>query len=249
MALTFLCALGVLLDPWTSKPDLTANAKSSWSLALDVSMGSLQQHVTANMTESVLGAADASGQIPARVLMTDITADNGAAEPEDEVNGTINGQNVLESAKDNDNNRRMFAPLLFVYPTSPVNVGDVWNADVKASAANAPKISYSFTAKSVEQNNGSDVLLVTSTAKEDSPDGQTSTGKWWLSRDGRVLHFRVDIKQWPVVTPDGGIVVDAVITGKNKHLSTELKEVRAMTGDGSGWALRAGFASGESNLR
>jgi hypothetical protein len=222
MPFTILCALGVILDPWTLKPDLTANKTTSWSLAIEVSMNGSTQRATAILNEIVKGPADATGQVPAHFEMTDITSESGEALPDSVADGTLDAQNMIQSTKDDDEDRRMFAPLLFAYPVKPVNVGDTWNIESKVAAAGAPKIDYSYTAKSIEQENGTDVLLITNTAKEASSDGFDETGQWWVGKDGKVVKFKVDIKRWHV-SVQGGMTLDAVISGNSKHSAGGLR--------------------------
>ena len=109
----------------------------------------------------------------------------------------------------------MYTPLLFVYPTIPVNVGDTWKTDLAPADKTAPKVTLEFTAKSIDPQNGVDALLVASKVKEAGPDALSADGEWWLDRSGKVLRFKVTAKNWHV-SMRGGLTIDAVFTGKSK---------------------------------
>lgn len=213
MPLALFCAAALLADAWDLKPSLSSTSKSTWEVAVDVSENGQDHHATFDLLEAGKEGDASKGQ-PVHLEIANVLVETNP-QPGTAVDGVVNAQNLLQSTTDADANRRMFSPLLFIYPTAPVSVGDTWKADLSPSEKDAPKATFEFTAKKVEQVDGADSLQVTSTVKEAGEDGVSADGTWWVDKTGKVLKFKLTMKKWLVV-PAGGQAMDATLTGKLK---------------------------------
>jgi hypothetical protein len=210
MPIPLLISAALALDAWDIKPPA---AKSQWSISADASAGGESHAATFDLSETPKDGGTATApavHLEIANLMADTNPLPGAS-----VDAVVNVQNALQSTSDDDGNRRMFTPLLFVYPSVPVNLGDTWKADVTPTAKEAQKVHLSFTAKAVEQVDGSDALQVTSTVKEDGDNNLSADGTWWVDKAGKIVKFKVTVKNW-YVTMANGASVDGTLTGKLK---------------------------------
>jgi hypothetical protein len=213
MILLLACTTAIASDSWDIKPLLTSTTKLAWEIAVDATLQGETHSATFDLIEAGREGDAAKGQ-PVHLEMTNIVVESNSM-PGSGTDAIVDAQNVVQSTTEDDINRRMFSPLLFIYPKGPVSVGDTWKTDFTPASKGVPKIKFEFTAKQTDQVNGSDALQVTSTVKEEGDEGVSADGTWWVDRTGKVLKFKITAKKW-VVVPTGGQTMDATFTGKFK---------------------------------
>jgi hypothetical protein len=124
----------------------------------------------------------------------------------------LQGQILKLDGEGDDNFRRMLSPMIFVYPEKPVVIGDKWTVDVKPGDK-LPKFTYTYEAKSKEDVDGVNALVVTVKFKEDGDKPINGDGLWWVSKVGKVVKFSLKLSNW-VVPMAGSEVTDVTIRGK-----------------------------------
>lgn len=214
MPIAFLLCAAVTFDPWTLKPPIATGSKCEWACSMDAEANGSSHAATFDLSEA--GKDGGKADAPAVHLeIADLQADSNPL-PGASVDAVVNAQNVLQSTSDDDGDRRMFTPLLFVYPSGPVNVGDTWKSTVSPATKDAPKVNLQFTVKQADQVDGADTVEVTSTVKEEGTDNLSADGTWWIDpKSGQVVKFKLTLKNW-FVTMANGMTVDGTMSGKLK---------------------------------
>ncbi|MCH8273556.1 MAG: hypothetical protein IH851_02055 [Armatimonadetes bacterium] len=123
------------------------------------------------------------------------------------------GMPVSTDSDFGDDIRRMALPLLFVFPESPVGAGDTWSfSHEKGEGGSTVKVTMEFKVKGVEKVGEADALKVEVKITESGEFGMSAEGISWVGKDGRVLKFETNVKNWPV--PMAGSSADVRITGR-----------------------------------
>lgn len=217
--LTTIALIGALLttpqaDKWDLKPALEAKATSTWNLTVKVEMGG-ETHDAALKLISTMKETPADKPKEATMAWKDLMLDGGQSMPDSEWDVKIGEHGAItDGAEAGDDIRRMLQPILFVYPSAPVAVGDTWTETIKAGSDKDDRtMTLEFKADSVEKVGDEDSLKVTEKLSEKGTDTMSSTGTWWVNKAGKVLKFETKVSKW-VVPMAGGDPLDATIKGE-----------------------------------
>lgn len=120
----------------------------------------------------------------------------------------LSASGLLMSMEDEegDDNRSMFVSFMFVYPNESVSVGDKWAYEEKDD-----EIKIALEAVKEETVKGTKTLKVRAMITE-GENGMKCTGDYWLTEDGEVLMYELNLTNWFV--PMAGMSFDAKVTAK-----------------------------------
>lgn len=203
-------------DAWDIKPSFETGKKLAWAVAANISMSGTD--VTAKFDHVVTpDEADKDGNRKLKISWTNVQVNGGdseAPEPFEVKIGSDGGFKECLTPTD-DEYRRVLSPFSFAYPPKPVQVSDKWTIEVTPKAASAKKMKYAFEAAEVTKVGDTDVMKITSKMTEDGPDGMSSDGTWWVAKDGSIVKFKLDLKNWIVPFAGAGLL-EGTLTGTKK---------------------------------
>lgn len=203
------------LDAWDIKPNFEVGKKQSWQISLAANVGGTD--IDAKFTHTINpGEAAADGTRKLGVTWENIEV-QGQANPNPEpFELKIGADGTVQKAitPNDDDYRRCLSVFSFIYPTKPVSVGDKWTSELPADGA-AKKVKFEYEATELTKIGEVEVLKMKGKQTEDGADGITSDGEWWVAKDGSVLKYKLQVKNWAV--PFAGTPpMEATITGEKK---------------------------------
>ena len=219
MTALIICGLLAGKDAWTIKPQLFPRTKIIWNVSGSATVGGSDHDTKFDMIEAAIGDPGAKGQA-VKVNMDNLIVDGSPLDGM-ELNGTVSSVNLVSASPDNIDLLRMFSIFDFVYPSTPVSVGDKWPSDVafvdsSSGAKQTRHTTGSYTVTKIEAVDGSDALVVDATVKEDGDSGLNATETWWLDKTGKLLKFKIEAKNWTVVAQGTTLTGSCSFTGKLK---------------------------------
>ena len=187
-------------EKWEIKPTLTREAKTIYSVIADVTIDGGPHTAKFTMTSTV-GDKDSDGNYGLKIAWDKITVDDGEQPdlPTWELKMDKSGTIQATAGNLTDDYRRMLAPLAFSYPDKAVAVGDKW----EAKSGKAEQMTFSYEAKSVEKVKDVDALKISCKFKE-GDKGSRGEQTWWVAKDGKILKFDVNMKDWMMAFSDNG---------------------------------------------
>lgn len=159
---------------------------------------------------------EAGKPFEAKLAWSDLEVDGNEIGEENVFSCTCDARGAITATTSEmgDDVRRMLSPIVFVYPSSSIKMGDKWTFDFKPKKdGDEGMASWSYEVKGSEKVGDVDALKISSKFAEKGTSSMNATGNWWLAKDGRILKFDVDIKSW-VVPMAGPETVNAVIKGE-----------------------------------
>lgn len=217
--LSTIALIGALLvtpqaDKWDLKAPLTPKTTSTWNVTIKADVGG-EEHEAVMKLVSLVKETPADKPKEATFSWKDLVLDGGQSMPDNDWDVKIGEHGAISDAGEaGDEVRRMLQPMLFVYPSAPVAVGDTWSEAIKAGAdKDEHTMKLEFKAESVEKVGDQDALKVTEKLSETGTGTMSSTGTWWVAKDGKVLKFETKVVKW-VVPMAGGESFDATIKGE-----------------------------------
>ncbi len=196
-------------EGWLLKSPYQPHTKMKWKVVTDTTVS---EHAVQSVVTHILKiASDVDGKATGTLDFTDM-----------EINGNKSGfdaptwdmvfarDGMLTTAGGGPDCLRQLAPTTFIYPNKEVAVGATWEATLKFDE-NGKGAKAKFTVLEMTKLHEEDVLKVKTTLAEES--GLHSEGLFWLSKEGMVLKYKVDVKNW-TVAGSGIPSLDAKLTGE-----------------------------------
>jgi hypothetical protein len=176
-----------------------------------------EQHVAKMDLVITPGDAAENGERKTKIEWQKLELDGNEMDMAQIWQATIGKDGILREAIDpkDDEYRRFLSVYSFGYPDKAIKVGDKWSVEVSPKSAGAKKMKYDFEAKEISKVGDKDAMKIESTQKEEGENGLKSDGTWWIGKDGAVLKFKLDVKNW-IVPFAGNGPIDAKITGDPK---------------------------------
>jgi len=214
--LTTLAIAAVLSsqDAWDIKPNFAEKAKTSMAITVDAKVSGEDHTAKFNMVGSVT-SINSEKNVKMTYAWDDLEVD-GAPVGGDEVFEVLlspEGAILSTTSSLGDDIRRMLSPLVFVYPGKAVKVGDKWSVSASPTKDKPDQaFVWSYEVAGVEKVTETDAMKISATVKEQRSGGTSGAGIWWVSKDGKVLKFTLDVKGW-VVPMSGAETIDGKMTG------------------------------------
>lgn len=202
-------ALPLAADPWSLAPNFT-KGESAYALTLDVDAGGqqIQAEMTLKRKISVIDGEKVSGTVTLADIMV-----SGSSPSEDltfDAGWGKRGQILYTTGEFDDGVRRMLAPMVFVYPETPVVEGDKWKFVMEPKSDATLKATYEFEAKAIEKVSGEDAMKVLLKYGEETGGGTSSKSTFWVNQKGVVVKFEAEIKDWIVPMAGPGPVTASI---------------------------------------
>lgn len=207
-----LAALSLADGGWLLKPPYEAKTKLTYKMTINASMGGQEHEATMKMLQTVDSKNDK--EIKGKGNLTDVVVDgndmSGQELPGWDV--TLNAADgSVTSAGDNEDYARMLAPFTFIYPSKEIKVGDKWTTKFKP-AKGAKEMTVDYEVVEQTKIGEDDVLKIKTKLAEDGP--MKADDIYWVAKDGKVLKFDLDIKNWVAPFAGNGADLDAKIKGE-----------------------------------
>lgn len=212
--ITALIAATAIADPWT----LNAPFKGDWKTEYATTVNIREQQEEISVEMNIKWQTDKKDQNAQSVIVSwsGITVNGNPMDQDSSWTASISPTGSIKKIVGaEDDYRRMLMPFAFIYPEKPVNVGDSWTS--AGSVEGISETDWTFEAK-VEKNEmtqGRDTLRVATKLKEKSAGALEVNGNWWIAKDGTVVKFNLDLKNWLVPLADGQ-TFSAIVSGKLK---------------------------------
>src|SRR5207253_7576962 len=111
-------------DKWDLKAPLDAKTTATWNVTIKADMGG-EQHEAVMKLVSLVKETPADKPKEATFTWKDLVLDGGQGMPDNEWDVKIGDHGQISDAGEaGDDIRRMLQPMLFVYPSNAVDVGD-----------------------------------------------------------------------------------------------------------------------------
>ncbi len=201
-------------EPWTLSPAF-AKGDVSHNLTIDVDAGG--QAITAEMVLKRSIKSVEGEKVSGNISFTELTVD-GNSMNEDlsfDANWGKRGQILSTTGEFEDGVRRMLAPFDFIFPESPINIGDKWKFKMEPKSDASLKSNYEFEVMATETVAGEETLKVLSKYSEEVGGGTSAKTTFWVNKKGSVLKFESSIDAW-IVPMAGGAPVSAQLKGSLK---------------------------------
>ena len=210
--LTTIIAAAALAIPaptadWNLKAPYEADKTLGYLIEIDIDdeASGMQLTVTLESVMTISKAVDDG--FAAKMKWVDFEME-GEYLPDMEFSAELSASGLLMSMEDEegDDNRSMFVSFMFVYPNKSVSVGDKWAYEEKDD-----EIKIALEAVKEETVKGTKTLKVRAMIT-DGENGMKCTGDYWLTADGEVLMYELNLTNWFV--PMAGMSFDAKVTAK-----------------------------------
>lgn len=210
----FALAASALCQGWNLKAPYEAKAKHSWQVVVTANVGGMD--VEAKMKQHVVVDSVSEKEIKATASWTDLLV-NGSEQQDDDSSWALvlNPNGSLVSAGEHVDYARMLTPAAFVYPGKEVKVGDKWTSKVKPK--DGKEITSDYEVVEIAKVGDVEAMKVKLKLSEEAPkDGvaMKAEGFHWVAKDGKVLKFELDIKNWIVPMAQGMPEFDAKVKGE-----------------------------------
>ncbi|MFI5385393.1 MAG: hypothetical protein ACHQ50_04645 [Fimbriimonadales bacterium] len=198
-----------LADGWLLKAPYEANTRLTWNVTINASVGG--QDMESKMKQFLSIDSKTGQQFRGKVGWADLQINGGSSPDEPPAwNITLNSNGSIASAGDGPEFVRQLAPTTFLYPDKEVKAGDKWSVKFRVGK-DTKEIAADYEVVEQTKIGEADALKIKGKLNEDG--GLQSDGVYWLGKDGKVLRFEIDVKNWPVV--GAGIPpLDAKIRGE-----------------------------------
>jgi hypothetical protein len=195
LAIAASIAAGPFIEKVAIKPDLAANSTASWKVTVKTTAP--EEHEATFTLARTLTKVEPAKPIPTTFEWRELTVDGNTLGEDSKWDAVIDERGGVVSSKDGDEIRMMLAPFVFVYPDKEVDTGDKWTVEPALTDKSAIKAMYVYEVKGTEKVKDKEAFKVAckmTTAK----DGLSSTGTWWVTKEGKVLKFELELKNWTV---------------------------------------------------
>lgn len=179
---------------WLLKAPYAANAKTIWKVSVKATIGGVDHEVRFNHTLTIASKSEA--EIKGKGSWTEFVFD-GNVDPDQDATWEISLKpdgSIISAGKSGDY-VKMLAPVLFVYPNKEVKPGDKWTAKFKASPTDK-EVAVNYEVAELVKVGEVDALKVTAKFSGEGPF--KGGGAYWLSKDGVLLKYELDLKSWTV---------------------------------------------------
>lgn len=198
------------LESWDIAPPYKKGETVGWNTRVSVNAQGID--LTIGLTYLFQVTEVSEKETRGFVRFADLEVEGMTQEDDGEYDLRLNPRGFAHASQSEhgDAFRRMSAPLFFLYPDKPVNVGDKWTVEYKGTQGG--NFAYTCEAKAEEKVGEKDALKVQMTVTEDAGDKTSSDGMFWIGKDGKVLKYEIKVKNWIVPMADGQ-PVDATLVG------------------------------------
>lgn len=211
--LCFVAALALvatsLADGWLLKTPYEAKTKFTWKVTVNASVGG--QDVEATMKQILTVDSKGEKEVKGKTTWSDILVNGSpAGEGDSSWDTTFGLDGSITSAGDNADFARMLTPAAFIYPGKEIKTGDKWSAKFKP-AKDAKEMTADYEALEESKVGDTPAIKVRAKLSEDGP--MKADNVYWIGKDGSVLKYELDIKNW-VVPMAGTGDFDAKVKGE-----------------------------------
>ena len=199
---------------WMLKSPYEAKAKFVWNVTVTANVGGMD--VEAKMKQQLEIASKDEKQIKGKGNWSDITVNGDSqAEGDGPWDIVLNPNGSLVSAHDSTDHARMLTPAAFIYPDKEVKAGDKWQVKFKP-AKDAKEFTSDFEVVAIEKVGDVEAMKVKAKMVEGAKEGEgmSANNLYWIGKDGKVLKFELDIKNWVVPMATGMPDFDAKVKGE-----------------------------------
>ena len=192
---------------WNLKTPYAADKTYEYLVEIDIDDAASGMQMTVTLESVMTIGKVVDDGFEAQMKWLDMEID-GQYQGDMEFAAELSTSGLLMSLEDEDgeDNRNMFVSFLFVYPNKSVSVGDKWAYEGKDD-----EIKIALEAVAEEAVKGTKTLKVRATITE-GENGMKCTGDYWLTADGEVLMYELNLTNWFV--PMAGMSFDAKVTAK-----------------------------------
>lgn len=205
----FLLAAAAMADGWLIKAPYDAKAKLTWKVTITANVAGGEHEASMNQILTVNSKSDK--EIKAKGKWSDLTVDGAAQDSADEWDVILGLDGAVLSAGDNADYVRMLTPLVFVYPDKEIKVGDKWTRKAKP-AKDGKDLTMDYEVAETTKVGEVEVMRIKAKLTEDGPMKGDIT--YWVAKDGRVMKFEFDLKNW--VVPIAAGIPDFDAKGKGE---------------------------------
>lgn len=204
-----LLATAALGQGWLLKAPYAVNSKTIWKVSVKATIGGVEHDVRFKHTLTI--ASKSEVEFSGKGSWTGFVFD-GNEDPDQDATWEISFKpdgSIIRAGKSSDY-ATMLAPVLFVYPNKVVQPGDKWRAKFKPSPTDK-EILVDYEVAEVGKVGAADALKVTAKFSGEGPF--KGDGTYWLSKDGLLLKYELDLKHWTVPL-SGQSDFDAKVAGE-----------------------------------
>ncbi|MCH7904667.1 MAG: hypothetical protein IH944_08910 [Armatimonadetes bacterium] len=192
---------------WDLKTPYEADKTYEYLVEIDIDdeATGFQALVTLESVMTISKAVDDGFEVQLKWLDMEVEGDY---QDDSEFTAELSTSGLITKMEDDEgvDYRSMFVSFMFVYPNKTVSVGDKWSYEEKDD-----EIKVLLEAVAEETVRGTKTLKVRAKITE-GENGMTCTGDYWLTADGELLKYELDLKNWFV--PMVGMAFDAKVTAK-----------------------------------
>lgn len=206
-------AISPIADKWELKLPYGKDAQLAWATSIDVEQGGMQTHASLTLQLTCINVSEKGVSTIIRFL--DLEVDGQSVEDTTDYPLFLNPRGYSESStsEHGDDFRRMMAPIMFLYPDKPVQVGDAWKLEFKPRPGSDGAIIYTCEAKAIEKVNEQEAMKVFLKFEEGGPQAMRGDGHFWIVKDGRVIRYEMNVVNWVVPMAGEGTPVNAKLVG------------------------------------
>ena len=195
-------------EGWLLKSPYRPNMKSKWKV---VTEATVSDHAIQSIVTQTLKITSNDGKAIGTLDFTDMEVNGNRSEFEAPTWPMVfSSDGMLIKAGEGADCLRQLAPTTFTYPNKEVSAGSTWESNLKFDDNGKGAIA-KFTVVERTMLKDQEVLKVKCSLNEES--GLHSEGLFWIAKDGRVLKYQVDAKNW-VVAGSGLSKIEAKLSGE-----------------------------------
>lgn len=212
-ALLFVAACSQA-QSWVLKAPYESKAKFTWQVTVNANVGGME--IEAKMKQHLEIASKDEKQIKGKSNWSEITVNDSEQDAGDGPwDVVLNPNGSIVSAHDSSDHARMLTPAAFIYPDKEVKAGDKWQVKFKPSK-DAKEFTTDFEVVAIEKVGDVETMKVKAKMMEGAKEGEgmSANNLYWVAKDGKVLKFELDIKNWVVPMASGMPDFDAKVKGE-----------------------------------